>query len=52
MSNLTKVEFRDIGARLALKNKKIDEKLFSSGLHPSSDGCQVLAQELPKQVFR
>ena len=52
MSNLTKVEFRDIGARLALKNKKIDEKLFSDGLHPNSEGYEVLGHELVKQVFR
>ncbi len=40
------IGYADIGAELMLKSGKIDEKLFSDGLHPNAEGYEVLGKKL------
>lgn len=40
------VGYADIGKPLVLKNGKIDETMFSDGLHPNAAGYEILGKEL------
>ncbi len=40
------VEYGDIGTNLLLNTGKIDEKLFSDGLHPNTEGYEILGRAL------
>ena len=40
------VDFADIGTTLLLNTEKIDEKLFSDGLHPNTEGYELLGKAL------
>ena len=46
MAASTKIQYADIGSKLLLKTKKINEKLFSDGLHPNTEGYEVLGKSL------
>jgi lysophospholipase L1-like esterase len=46
MSKHTSVYYKDIGINLLGKSKKINEKLFSDGLHPNSEGYEILGKSL------
>lgn len=39
-------KYADIGTSLLLKTGKIDEKLFSDGLHPNTEGYELLGKAL------
>ncbi len=39
-------KYADIGSTLLLKTAKIDEKLFSDGLHPNTEGYELLGKAL------
>lgn len=40
------IQYADIGSMLLLKTKKINEKFFSDGLHPNTEGYEVLGKAL------
>ncbi|GAA4409280.1 SGNH/GDSL hydrolase family protein [Nibrella viscosa] len=40
------IGYQDVGKRLLLKTGKINEQLFSDGLHPNAAGYEVLGKEL------
>lgn len=46
MAASTNIGYTDIGSALLLKTKKINEKLFSDGLHPNSEGYGILGKSL------
>jgi lysophospholipase L1-like esterase len=52
MAQLAKIQYEDIGKSLLLNSKKIDEKLFSDGLHPNSEGYELLGQALVNRIFK
>ena len=39
-------QYADIGSTLLLKTGQIDEKLFSDGLHPNTEGYEILGKAL------
>ena len=41
-----KIQYVDIGSTLLLKTKKINENLFSDGLHPNAEGYELLGKVL------
>ena len=51
LANSEKVGFQDIGKQLLLKSGKIDEQLFSDGLHPNATGYEILGKQL-EQVLK
>ncbi len=40
------IEYANIGVNLLLNTGKIDDKLFSDGLHPNSEGYEILGKTL------
>jgi len=40
------VRFADIGKDMFLANGKVNEKLFTDGLHPNADGYEILGKQL------
>ncbi len=46
LSKSLKIGFADIGKTLLLSSGKIDEKLFSDGLHPNANGYEALGKNL------
>ena len=46
MAQTNGVLYADIGTNLLLKTGKIDEKLFSDGLHPNATGYELLGKAL------
>ena len=46
MAQSVKVQYFDIGTTLLLDTQKINEKLFSDGLHPNTEGYEVLGKLL------
>lgn len=46
MAKEEKIGFQDIGRKLLLKTGKIDQQLFSDGLHPNASGYEVLGKVL------
>jgi lysophospholipase L1-like esterase len=46
MAAAAKIQYADIGSTLLLKTKKINEKLFSDGLHPNTEGYEFLGKVL------
>ncbi|MBL7817174.1 MAG: SGNH/GDSL hydrolase family protein [Saprospiraceae bacterium] len=40
------IEYGDIGTNLLLNTGKIDEKLFSDGLHPNTEGYELLGKAI------
>jgi lysophospholipase L1-like esterase len=46
MAKANGVAYADLGTKLLLPTGKIDEKLFSDGLHPNADGYQLLGKAL------
>jgi lysophospholipase L1-like esterase len=46
MASSIKIEYADIGTSLLFKSKKINEQLFSDGLHPNSEGYEMLGKKL------
>lgn len=38
--------FLDVGNRLLLENGKIDESLFSDGLHPNEEGYSKIMNDI------
>jgi lysophospholipase L1-like esterase len=46
MAQSINVPYFDIGATLLLNTKKINEKLFSDGLHPNTEGYEILGKAL------
>lgn len=50
LTDLTNVQVLDLSDVLILKDGKIDEKLFSDGLHPNHEGYKRLARQLEQYV--
>lgn len=48
MSALNNYSYLNVGNKLLTKNGKIDEKLFSDGLHPNEKGYSLIVNELIK----
>ncbi|GAB3492439.1 SGNH/GDSL hydrolase family protein [Spirosoma knui] len=48
MTRSENIGYQDIGKRLLLTGGKIDERLFSDGLHPNAAGYELLGKELEK----
>jgi lysophospholipase L1-like esterase len=46
MAQSAGVEYHDIGGNLLLDTRKINEKLFSDGLHPNTEGYEILGKAL------
>lgn len=46
MAAAAKIQYADIGSTLLLKTKKINEKLYSDGLHPNTEGYEWLGKVL------
>jgi len=46
------VNYVDIGKSMVLKDGKIDESLFSDGLHPNEKGYNLIGPELRKYLVR
>jgi lysophospholipase L1-like esterase len=46
MAKANRLTYADIGTKLLLPTGKIDEKLFSDGLHPNAEGYQLLGKAL------
>ena len=46
LAQIMAVEYVDIGTNLLLNTGKIDEKLFSDGLHPNTEGYEILGKAL------
>lgn len=46
MAQAVRASFFDIGTTLLLDTKKLNEKLFSDGLHPNAEGYEVLGRAL------
>lgn len=46
MAQSTHTSYFDIGSVLLLSNKKINEKLFSDGLHPNTEGYDLMGKAL------
>nr|WP_290928903.1 GDSL-type esterase/lipase family protein [Haliscomenobacter sp.] len=46
MAKSNAVTYANIGSTLLLPTGKIDEKLFSDGLHPNAEGYQILGKAL------
>jgi lysophospholipase L1-like esterase len=46
MAQSAGVEYSDIGINLLLSTSKINEKLFSDGLHPNTEGYEILGKAL------
>jgi len=44
LAKAEKIGFEDIGKTLLLKTGKINEQLFSDGLHPNAEGYEVLGK--------
>jgi lysophospholipase L1-like esterase len=40
------VRFADIGKDMFLETGKVNEKLFTDGLHPNADGYEILGKQL------
>ncbi|MDH3710827.1 MAG: SGNH/GDSL hydrolase family protein [Cyclobacteriaceae bacterium] len=48
LADTEQIDYADIGPSLLLKDGRVDESLFSDGLHPNSKGYQIMARELQK----
>lgn len=48
---LSGANYQDVGA-VFLKDGKIDEALFSDGLHPNSEGYDLLGKEIAKHLIK
>lgn len=48
MAKFNKIIFADIGKSLLLKSGKINESLFSDGLHPNALGYEILGKKMVK----
>lgn len=48
---ITSVDYQDVGAVL-LNNEKINETLFIDGLHPNSEGYDLLGKEIAKHLTK
>jgi lysophospholipase L1-like esterase/predicted esterase len=46
MAQSAMIQYADVGAALLLDTKKINEKLFSDGLHPNAEGYEILGKAL------
>ena len=51
MADLEGIDYEQIGGALVLDNGKINESLFTDGLHPNSKGYKILAKDL-QQVLK
>jgi hypothetical protein len=46
MADLVNVAYKEVGKGLILENGKLNESLFSDGLHPNEAGYKIIANEL------
>jgi lysophospholipase L1-like esterase len=46
LADLENVDYKDIGTELLLKDGRIDESLFTDGLHPNKKGYAIIAKDL------
>ena len=51
LAGMQNIDFTDIGHVLLGEDGKIDESLFTDGLHPNSKGYSKLAPEIRKQLI-
>jgi len=50
MTRAEKIRFADIGKGLFLKTGKVNEALFTDGLHPNIEGYEILGKQLQKML--
>ena len=50
IADIENVDYMSIGDSLLLKNGKIDESLFTDGLHPNGKGYMIIAKQLQQII--
>jgi len=50
MADLGNVAYKEVGRALLLQDGKLNESLFSDGLHPNEEGYKIIAKELVQNL--